>query len=120
MPFGTSVVTLKNLDSTGVPDELGNYPLTSVVTVFPGCRHRPMTFQETVDANYDVATQVWKTTIPLTEYGSSLIAALLAAEPDSVIEVDGQEYQIIGGVRPHGDMDGTPFKATIISQKQIG
>jgi hypothetical protein len=120
MPFGTSVVTLKRFVEAGVPDELGNYELDEVPIVAPGCRHRPLTFKEAVEFDMDIATQPWKTTVPLAEYDDALIAALIGAEPDAVITVDGQEYQVVGGVRPHPDMDGTPFKATIISQKQIG
>jgi hypothetical protein len=120
MAFGTSVVTLKRYEESGSPDELGNYTMVPVLTEAPGCRHRPLTFKEAVEFNVDIATQPWKTTVPLGEYDDTLIAALIAAEPDAVITVDGQDYQVIGGVRPHPDMDGTPFKATIISQKQIG
>lgn len=120
MSFGTSVVTLKRFSETGTPDELGNYTMVTAEAMAPGCRHRPLTFKEAVEFNVDIATRPWKTTLPLAEYSDALVATLTAAEPDAVIEVDGQEYQMIGGVRPHPDMDGTPFKATIISQKQIG
>ena len=69
---------------------------------------------------FDVATEVWKTTIPVGEYDAALRATVLAIKSNDVIQVDGVQYQIIGGIRHHVDMDGSPFKATIVSKKHIG
>lgn len=102
------------------PDEFGQIPTEPQVTVAPGCRHRPLTFDETAEYAVDIATQPWKTTVPLFEYSAELVAALLAMKPDARIDVDGQEYHVDGGIRPHPDLQGRPFKATIISTKQIG
>lgn len=117
--FGTSVVKLKRFVKVGAPDELGEYELTPIVVNAPGCHHRPLTFQESVELAIDIATQPWKTTLPIHTYGNTILAALAALQNNDAIEVDGQEYQIVGGVRPFGDLAGNPFKATIISQKQI-
>lgn len=118
--FGTSVVSLKRYVKTGAPDELGEYQLEPVVVEAPGCRHRPLTFQESVEVGLDIATQPWKTTLPTHEYDGTILSALAALNPEDSIEVDGQEYQIVGGMRPFDDLGGNPFKATIISQKQTG
>jgi hypothetical protein len=116
--FGTSVVRLTRYVKTGAPDALGQYQLIPIVVDAPGCRHRPLTFQESAEYNLDIATQPWKTTLPTHEYDGTILAALAALKPEDAIVVDGQEYQIVGGMRPFEDLAGNPFKATIVSQKQ--
>ena len=120
MSFGGAIVTFVSRTPTGTRDRFGMQTLTETTVTASGCRHRPMTFAETAEAQIDIATQTWKTTIPVGEYSASLRAAVLAIEADDVIRVNGVEFQIIGGIRHHPDMVGAPFKATIISQKQIG
>lgn len=120
MPFGAQTVTMVDLEKTGSPDELGNFTLAETLTNAPGCRHRPLTFKETAEMQFDIATEYWRTTIPTLEYGSSLLSRVLAIKPNDVIRVGGQDYQIEGGIRHHVDMEGRPFKATIISKKHIG
>lgn len=119
MSFGVDTITLVSFTETGTPGALGTYAMTEVLTDVPGCRHRPLTFKETAEADTDIATEMWKTTIPLFELSSTLLAAVMATEAINQIRVDGVTYHIIGGVRPHKDFTD-PFKATIISQKQTG
>lgn len=119
MPFGVDVVTFVSFEESGTSDSLGNLPLTETLTDAPGCRHRPLTFTETAELQFDVATEVWKTTIPIGEYGSTLLAKVLAVKSNDAIRVNGEDYQIIGGVRPFKD-NSRYFKATIMSKKQIG
>lgn len=120
MPFGGQTVSFVNRTETGIPDELGNYPLAETTTNAPGCRHRPLSFSETAEYQFDIATQPYKTTIPVGEYSPTLRNLVLAIKPNDVIRVDGVEFQIIGGIRHHPDMSGAPFKATLISQRQVG
>lgn len=120
MPFGGQTVSFVNRTETGIPDELGNYPLAEITTNAPGCRHRPLSFKETAEYQFDIATQPHKTTIPVGEYSDELRELVLAIKPNDVIEVAGVRYQIIGGIRHHPDMAGRPFKATLISQRQVG
>jgi hypothetical protein len=101
------------------PGELGTYPQIPTPVDAPGCRHRPLTFKETAELQFDVATKIWKTTIPIAEYSSALREQIVAAEPDDTIKVDDIEYSIIGGVEPFDDFTA-PFKATIYSKKHIG
>lgn len=121
MSFGVSIVTATvGWTDVGEPDELGEYQRTPITVEATGCRHRPLTFEETVTFQLDIATQPWRTTLPLMDYDQETLDALYAMPPDAVIDVDGQEYQVVGGIRPHPDLEGRPFKATIISTKHVG
>ena len=119
MPFGNQTISFVNRSPSGVPDELGETTLTEVVTNAEGCRHRPLTFTETAELEFDIATEAWKSTIPIGEYDPTLRSQVLSIKSNDIIRVDGQEYQIVGGIRPFNDFT-RPFKATLISQKHIG
>lgn len=119
MPFGPDLATLvTHVDSTTVGD-LGTYTQTEVTVELPGCHHRPMTYTETAELEFNIGTEVWKTTIPIREYGESVREALLTVQPNDTLRVGGREYNIVTGVRTHKDFSG-PFKATIISEKLTG
>lgn len=120
MSYGTATIIFNHLVKTGVPDELGNYVEVPTSTPAPGCRHRPLAFKEIVELNLDIATEYWRSTLPLEDYDGTLIAVIKATKPQDTVTVEGQDYQIVAGVRPHDDFEGVPFKATIISQKQTG
>lgn len=120
MSFGGSTIIFISRQQTGTPDSLGEIPIVEVPTSAPGCRHRPLTHKEIVEFNLDIATEYWRSTLPLFEYSGSLLTTVMAAKATDAITVDGEPYEIVGGVRPHPDMEGVPFKMTIISQKQTG
>lgn len=117
MSFGNDVVTFRHLVKTGTVDELGNADMTTQDFPAPNCRHRPLTHRETVELELDVSTQFWRTTLPLFMYDAPTLAAAMNADGQDIIKVNGKNYQIVGGVRPHGDMASVPFKMTIISQR---
>jgi hypothetical protein len=117
MPFGPDVVTFVSYSDADAPGELGTYPQVETLTIAPNCHHRPLTYREAVELGYDVATEMWKTTIPIGEYDDALREKIMAAQPDDAIRVDGKQYQIVGGVQPYKDFT-TWFKATLISKKQ--
>ena len=119
MSFGADTVTFVSFTDGPTPGALGTYPRVETTFDAPGCRHRPLTFAETAELAFDVATEYWRTTIPIGEYGSTLRAQIDAVEPDSVIRVDGVEYAVVGGVRQFKDFAG-PFKATIHSKRHLG
>lgn len=119
MPFGHHTISLVSYVDAALPGELGTYPQVELLTDMPGCRHRPLTFQETAELQFDVGTQLWKSTIPIGEYSTGVAAMLRAVEPDATITVDGIKYSVIGGVEVFDDFAG-PFKATIFSKKHIG
>jgi hypothetical protein len=119
MPFGPDVVELVSLTNATVPGELGTYAKIEKVTSAPGCHHRPLTFSETAELQYDIATELWRTTIPIGEYSEALRSAVLLITAGDLVRVNGEEYRIVGGVRPFKDFS-TLFKATIVSQKHTG
>lgn len=119
MPFGHRVIQLVDTVGTGVFDDAGIEGQTEVVTDAPGCRHRPLTFSETQELEFDIATKHWKSTIPIFEYDETLRQQVMALEPDKVIRVDGVTFHVVGGVKPFDDFNA-PFKATIISKQHVG
>jgi hypothetical protein len=119
MPFGNEVVTIVARSDGTTAGALGTYTQVETTIALPGCHHRPLTFRETAELQFDIATEMWRTTIPIGEYSQALLDAVKAIAPDDAIRVGDQEYQVIGGPRPHDDFTN-PFKATIISKKQIG
>jgi len=118
MSFGPDVVTFVSFSDSGTPGELGTYTQVETLTSAPGCHHRPLTYAEAVEIGYDVATELWRTTVPIGEYSAQLREAIVALQPDDAIRVDGKQYFIVGGVQPFKDFAGW-FKATIVSKKQI-
>lgn len=119
MPFGADTIRLVAYVDGPTPGDLGTYPRVPSYTDLPGCRHRPLTFAETAELTFDVATEYWKSTIPLGEYSAILRNRILALQPDDEINVDGVQYSIVGGVRAFKDFNAW-FKATIISKRHIG
>jgi hypothetical protein len=123
MSLGGQTITFLSYTPTGVSDSLGQQTLTETAVAAAGCRHRPLTFREMVELEFDIATEVWKSTIPINELmaqNPDAYNAVMTVKPQDAISVDGIVYQVLGGVRPHPDMDGNPYKATLISTKQIG
>lgn len=120
MSFGEQTITFVSYADSGVPGALGTFSQAETTTSVPNCRHRPLTFAETAEFDIDVATELWRSTIPVGEYTPALRAAVLTAKANDEIRVAGVGYKIIGGVRHHVDMGGNPFKVTVISKKHIG
>lgn len=117
MSFGSQAITFVAFSDTGTPGALGTYPQAESLTVAPGCRHRTLSAKETAEYDIDVATVVWKSTIPVGEYNDTLRAAVLGAKANDEIRVDGDKFKIIGGPQDHQDFSN-PFKVTILSQRQ--
>jgi hypothetical protein len=120
MIFGDQTIRFTHLEKSGASDELGNFDLVPVNHDATNCRHRPMTFAETAELEFDIATEYWRSTIPVHIYDDTLRAAVMDAKANDKITVNGVKYQIIGGPRTHPDAAGNPFKTTIISKKATG
>lgn len=119
MPFGNHVLTVVHRSDTGLPGKMGTYAQAEELKVAAGCHHRPLTFSEKVDIAYDVATEIWKTTIPISEYSPEISDAILALTAGDAIRVDGRQYEVVGGIEPFSDFTEL-FKVTIYSKKQTG
>ena len=119
MPFGNKTITFVFRSDTGTRGIMGTYAQGETPMEAPGCRHRPLTFTEIVDAQFDIAIEPWKSTIPIGEYPADLLTGILSLKPGDAIQVDGQQYEVIAGIRPHDDFIA-PFKATLISKRWIG
>lgn len=120
MPFGGSTIELVSVVKVGEPNGLGEYATTEVVTSLSGCRHRTMSLKEQNELEFDIGTTTWKSTIPLFEYTPEVRSKVLGLKHQDVIRVGGAEFEIVGGVRDHPDMEGNPFKATLITVKHVG
>lgn len=120
MSFGNDTLVFGTLVKVGPADEDGNYQMVPDTVAAPGCRHRPLTFKETAELEIDIATEMWRSTIPLKDYDDALIAELTALKASAFFTVGTGKFQIVGGVRPHPDMASVPYKMTIISQRQHG
>lgn len=112
MTFGDRTVTFVTVTETGEPNSLGIRPKQRTEVPVTGCRHRPLSVEETPEAMTNVATQIWKTTAPPE-------AAAIAAASTGELKVDGVTYVIIGDAKPFEDM-ANPFKVTILSREQEG
>lgn len=113
MLLGTQTVTFIVETPTGPVNSLGTRTMVPTPVDVEDCRFRPLSAQEAAEAMTNVATQVWKCTAPPE-------AAAVAAKSTGLLKVDGVTYKIIGGAKPFNDMQGVPFKVTILSQKHDG
>ena len=112
MIFGPTTVTfVKVAEDTTNRDEWNNPAETRTQTDVPGCMFRPLTFREQAPVDVDKITERWKCTAPP-------VAAVLAANGNDELIVDGVTYSIEGGIEVFGDFLG-PFKVTIICERQI-
>ena len=110
MSFGGQTVTFVTFTLDGVADNLGIKAEQSTEVEVTGCRFRPLTAAETADTEFDVATEIWKCTAPPT-------STVLAADSTGYLRCDGDTYAIVGGPQLFPDMNGQPFKVTILAQK---
>jgi len=117
--FGGHTVTLLIRTATGGRDRLGVQQATETTMHAPGCHHRTLTGREVESFAAAPATAVWKTTIPVVAYDEPLRAAVLGLKPSDAIAVGGQELEVTQ-VRIHSDMDGSPYKVTVISKVDRG
>ena len=111
--FGEQTITFPTRTGTGTFNELGEEITTVSEVSVPGCRHRPLSAEETPVSLTDVGTQIWKSTCPPVD-------AAVTAKTAGTLRVGGVVYEIVGGAQPFTDMSGVMFKVTILSKIQEG
>jgi hypothetical protein len=109
--FGAQAITFQTLTGTGTYDQAGKEIMTPSAVSVTGCRHRPLSAEETPLWLTDVGTQIWKSTCPPA-------AAAIAAKTSGTLAVDGVVYQIVGGAQPFTDFSEEVFKVTVLSKIQ--
>lgn len=112
MSFGGQNVVITTVAVAGDPGYLGLKTETRSSVTVSGCRGRVMSVNE-VDAATDVATEVWKFTLPP-------VAAALTAQPTGEITYAGRVFQIDGPPQPKFDMGGQIHHVTIMAKRQAG
>ncbi|GAS96800.1 Gp9 [Mycolicibacterium canariasense] len=110
--FGGQTLLVVNFTDNGPPDTLGMRGPAENKTVVPGCRHRPLSAKEIAEYGINVGTMVWNSTVPP-------VPAVLAMTVDSEIREGDATFKVIAGPQHHTDMDGSPFKVTVLSQRQV-
>lgn len=119
--FGLQTVTCRSYAPSSSTDALGDRVQTLTSTDVQWCLHRPFRSvaigagqaraEQQSEVGVSSAIEWWQTTAPPDP-------AILALQASDEIEVDGQIFQIIGGVRQHADFSGEAYKVTVISERQ--
>jgi hypothetical protein len=107
MTFGGQTLTLITVTETGPRDRYNNPSKVRTEVSVSGCRFRPVTFTEDIDTG-DRTTERWRLTAP---------PAAQAARAGDEIRVDGITYQVVDGAQVFTDMEGEPFKVTVICER---
>lgn len=110
--FGGQTVTLTTVTVSGNPGYLGIKAETRSSVTVSGCRGRVMSVDE-VDAATDVATEIWKFTLPP-------VSAALGASPTGELTYGGRVFQMDGPPAPKFDIGGQIHHVTIMAKRQAG
>ena len=122
MTLGGQTVKLGVVTSTGAPGFLGIKAESRTDVTVTGCRGRVLTADETAELQTDVATEVWKWTLPPE-------SAAATAKSTGELVYDGTAtpartatsvFQIDGPIQPKYNMDGTLHHVTLMAKRQAG
>lgn len=120
--LGSQTVKLSVIAQSGAPGYLGMKSETRTDVTVTGCRGRVLSAQETAELQTDVASEIWKWTLPPE-------AAAATARSTGELVYDGTAnpvrtatsvFQIDGPIRPKYDMDGTLHHVTLMAKRQAG
>lgn len=120
--LGKQTVKLGVVTSTGAPGFLGIKAESRTDVTVSGCRGRVLTADETAELQADVATEVWKWTLPPE-------SAAATAKSTGELVYDGTAtpartaasvFQIDGPIQPKYNMDGTLHHVTLMAKRQAG
>lgn len=110
--LGGQTVTLTTVTTSGDPGYLGIKSETRTSVTVAGCRGRVLSSEE-MDTATDIATEVWKFTLPP-------VSAALAAQPTGELVYGGRVFQIDGPPMPKFDLHGQIHHVTIMGKRQAG
>ena len=120
--LGKQTVKLGVVTQTGAPGFLGIKSETRTDVTVSGCRGRVLSATETAELQTDVATEIWKWTLPAA-------AAAATAKSTGELVYDGTAtpartaasvFQIDGPIQPKYNMDGTLHHVTLMAKRQAG
>lgn len=120
--LGDQTVLIGTVTQSGSPGFLGLTAESRADVTVTGCRGRVLNADETAELQTDVATEIWKWTLPP-------VAAAAAATSTGELVYDGTAaparsatsvFQIDGPIRRKYNMDGTLHHVTIHAKRQAG
>lgn len=120
--LGAQTIKLGVVAQSGAAGYLGMKTETRTDVIVTGCRGRVLSADETAEMQTDVATEIWKWTLPPA-------AAAATATSTGELVYDGtvdpartatSVFQIDGPIQPKYDMDGTLHHVTILAKRQAG
>ena len=120
--LGRQTVKIATVTQSGTPGFLGMKSETRTDVTVSNCRGRVLPATETPEQQTDVATEIWKWTLPPA-------AAAIAAKSTGELVYDGTAsptrtatsvFQIDGAIQPKFNMDGTLHHVTVMAKRQAG
>lgn len=106
-----TVVFVTVTEDLNTRDRYGNPAIIRTETPISGCRFRPLTAKEKVEQGFNSIEDPWRATCPP-------VATVMNAKSNDEVKVDGVTYQITGGPRVFPDLQGSPFKVTVICERR--
>lgn len=120
MTAGNQTLTFVGFVNTGAPGRHGTIPQSERKVDVPFCRHRPLSSKESAEFDLNTATKAWKTTVILSPLDEAQTAAVLGLDADGELrDAKGVVFKVIAGPEVFPDMDGQPFKVTILSERKV-
>ena len=120
MTAGNQTITFVGFSDTGTPVRVGTYKQGEHKVDVPYCRHRTLSSKEAAEYDLNTSTQVWKTTVILSALIPTQTAAVLGLQADGELrDTNGAAFKVIAGPEVFPDLDGEPFKVTILSQRKV-
>lgn len=120
--LGGQTIKLGTVSTGGAPGYLGMKTETRTDVTVTGCRGRVLTAAEAAELTTDIATEIWKWTLPPS-------ATALAATATGEVVYDGTAaparsatsvFEIDGPIQPKFNMDGTVHHVTLMCKRQAG
>lgn len=120
--LGRQTVKIATVAQSGAPGFLGMKTETRTDVTVSNCRGRVLSASETAELQQNIATEIWKWTLPP-------VAAAIAAKSTGELVYDGTAspartassvWQIDGPIQPKYNMDGSLHHVTLLARRQAG